>query len=146
MNTDTISNLAPALQKLYYFYHTLSMNTLDDINHVYDKEIEFQDPIHSLKGCSALTDYFVDLMQNVKTIDFQFNAIHQYEQQATIEWTMSFTHPKMNSGQSIHVEGTSLVKFGDKITHHRDYFDVGVMVYEQLPLIGRLIKVIKSKI
>ena len=146
MNKESISNLAPALQSLYHFYHTLSTQTLHEIDHIYDKDIQFQDPIHLLSGVSALKGYFIDLMQNIETIHFTFNHIHQYEQQATIEWVMTFTHPKMNSGKAINVEGTSLVTFNDKITHHRDYFDVGVMVYEQLPIIGRLIRFIKSKI
>jgi hypothetical protein len=43
------------------------------------------------------------------------------------------------------VDGFSQISFEDnKVKHHRDYFDLGSMLYEQIPVLGLLIKKIKS--
>ena len=41
---------------------------------------------------------------------------------------------------SSHIKGSQ-----DKVTFHQDYIDLGAMLYEQLPIVGRLIKWIKTK-
>jgi hypothetical protein len=46
------------------------------------------------------------------------------------------------------VPGGTLIKIDkfEKIIFHRDYFDAGAMLYEQIPLLGRVIKWVKQKI
>jgi hypothetical protein len=58
---------------------------------------------------------------------------------------MTYSHPKLNKGQSINVEGMSQLRFSDKIFAHRDYFDVGQMLYEQVPFLGGLIGLLKNR-
>jgi hypothetical protein len=33
-----------------------------------------------------------------------------------------------------------------KVRYHRDYFDLGAMLYEHLPLLGSLVKTIKRRL
>ena len=62
-------------------------------------------------------------------------------------WTMKFTSSKMNKGKPISVDGiTMLVIENDKITYHRDYYDLGQMLYENVPLLGLIIKRIKRSL
>ena len=62
-------------------------------------------------------------------------------------WTMFVNYPSLNSGQTVRVEGASFLKTRNgKIYYHRDYFDLGSVLYEHVPLIGRLIKKIKQRI
>ena len=62
-------------------------------------------------------------------------------------WTLVFVHPRLNYGQRVEVEGTSLFKIADsKITYQRDYYDMGAMLYENLPLIGPFIKLIRRRL
>ena len=56
------------------------------------------------------------------------------------------THPRLNRGNEFSVAGVSIIKFNDKIYSHRDYFDLGAMLYEQLPLFGSMTKFIKRKL
>jgi limonene-1,2-epoxide hydrolase len=50
----------------------------------------------------------------------------------------------MNKGKPIAVDGITMLKIADdRVVYHRDYYDLGQMVYENIPLIGRLIKKIK---
>jgi len=44
------------------------------------------------------------------------------------------------------VPGVSVIHFGEKVTAQRDYFDVGAMLYERLPLIGWLLRWVKRMV
>ena len=65
-----------------------------------------------------------------------------------VEWNMTVCHPKLNRAQPIIVPGATLFEINNnnKITYHRDYFDAGIMLYEQIPLLGKIIKWIKRKL
>ena len=60
-------------------------------------------------------------------------------------WEMHVKHKKIKGGENIVVEGVSIVKYqGDKVIYHRDYFDIGEMVYENIPILGSMIRWIKD--
>ena len=49
------------------------------------------------------------------------------------------------SGEVIRVEGASFLKVrNNRIYYHRDYFDLGAFVYENVPMLGSIIKRIKQ--
>ena len=58
---------------------------------------------------------------------------------------MSFTHPKLAGGKAIIVDGATDLRFDEKITYHRDYIDMGQMLYEHIPVLGSAIRYIKKQ-
>ena len=46
----------------------------------------------------------------------------------------------------IRVEGLSVVYFDELITQQKDFFDLGALVYENIPFFGRLIRKVKDQI
>ena len=59
---------------------------------------------------------------------------------------MRFAHPKLNGHKEITVTGVSEIKFDERITYHRDYFDVGSMFYEQVPILKTIIQALKKRL
>jgi hypothetical protein len=60
---------------------------------------------------------------------------------------MKLKHPKLNGGQPVEVNGVSQIRFsGDRVIYHRDYFDLGEMLYENIPLLGVVIRNIKQRL
>jgi hypothetical protein len=60
---------------------------------------------------------------------------------------MKLKHPKLNGGQPVEVNGVSQICFsGDRVIYHRDYFDLGEMLYENIPLLGVVIRNIKQRL
>lgn len=127
-------------------YQTLSTDNLDLLSSIYHQDIIFIDPMHELKGFSNLFEYFKNLYENLSFCEFVIDNIIAEDNQAAIYWTMSYQHPKLNKGEVVTVMGSSHIKgFEDKVIYHRDYLDLGSMLYEQLPIFGKLIKFIKKK-
>ncbi|MFT7052616.1 MAG: hypothetical protein ACJAU1_000163 [Psychromonas sp.] len=127
-------------------YQGLDKNNLTQLGLVYSENINFIDALHNLKGLDQLTAYFSHLYANLLYCNFTIEEVIQEEGKASIIWTMQYAHPKINKGKPIWVNGCSLLKFNQKIYYHRDFLDMGQMLYEQLPLLGGLIRVVKKRV
>ncbi len=139
--------MAP-LDKFMETYNQLDKNNLALLDTIYHPEVQFSDPAHSLDGLNSLKLYFTALYENVRSIRFAFHAHLENRGQAFLTWTMHFSHPRLAKGRSIAVSGCSRLAFAPdgKVIHHRDYFDLGEMVYEHVPVLGSLVKTIKKRL
>jgi len=127
-------------------YQSLSVDNLNLLEAIYHEDITFIDPIHEVKGFNKLHDYFKGLYENLSQCRFVINEVIVNENVAAIYWEMNYVHPKLNKGKAVKVSGNSLIKGRDnKVIYHKDYLDLGVMLYEQLPLLGKVIKWVKIK-
>src|SRR6056297_468949 len=136
-----------ALERFLDTYQRLNRNNLDLLGAIYSEDVRFSDPAHSLNGLPALCDYFAELYANVDTITFDFAEPHVSGDQVFVQWRMRLRHPRLNRGGEVEVPGISCLHFADdgRVDDHRDYFDLGVLLYEQLPLLGSLVRAVKRR-
>ena len=135
------------INRLVEFYTSLSLDSVEKLDQFYSKDIVFIDPAHQLSGILALKSYFADLLQNTQECRFVINAVNQENNTFFLTWCMVYRHKRINRGREVSVEGISkIVIEDDLITHHRDYFDLGIMIYEQLPIVGGLIRGVKGRL
>ena len=128
-------------------YNLLNATNLKLLGDIYHEDVVFVDPVHKIEGLAKLAEYFEGLYQNMNHCEFNVVNSLSSGQQAAIYWDMSFSHKKIKSGETIVVEGHSLLKEQQgKVIYQRDYFDVSSMVYEHVPLLGSVIRAIKQKI
>ncbi|MGV2986925.1 nuclear transport factor 2 family protein [Vibrio sp. E150_011] len=128
-------------------YQQLDKHNLHLLEAVYHQDVVFEDPAHRVEGYAALLAYFGELYANVIRCDFNIEHHQQLADTGFITWTMSLLHPKLNSGQPVEVKGVSHLIFRDDLViYHRDYFDLGQMLYEQVVLLGPVIKHIKQRL
>ena len=127
-------------------YQKLNKDNLDQLASIYAENIVFKDAVHQVEGLDQLHAYFQHLYENLSACQFDIEQVISQQGQASIIWTMTFSHKKLNSGAEIKVNGCSHLKFNQKIYYHRDYLDMGQMVYEHLPLLGGIIKLIKKRV
>lgn len=127
-------------------YQRLSADNLDVLREIYAPNIHFQDPGHQLNGINALVSYFEHLFSNVTHCRFEIEQVMEQESEALVRWQMRFAHPKLNGGHTICVPGMSHLRFSEQIDFHRDYFDLGAMLYEHIPIMGTLVKTLKRRL
>ena len=129
-------------------FNRLDRNNLSLLDNIYHPDICFIDPAHTLDGLPALKQYFASLYENVRSIRFAFDAPMQSGRRAVVTWTLHMTHPRLAKGRPVAVQGCSCLTFApdDRVTGHRDYFDLGAMIYEHLPLVGGLIRTVKKRL
>lgn len=135
------------VQTVSQVYQQLNKSNLHLLSDVYHQEVVFEDAAHRLEGWHALERYFDALYTNVKRCDFDVIEHQQSGDNGFITWQMALEHPKLSKGAVIKVNGVSHLKFHqDRVIYHRDYFDLGEMLYEHLPVLGSVIKTIKQRL
>ncbi len=138
--------MQPVVERFTQTYRQLSVRSLGLLSDLYSDDIEFQDPFHRIAGLPALRQYLAALYAHVEACSFRFEDDVRQGNCAVLTWTMQLNHPRLNAGAVVTVPGSTLIRFRDKVFYHRDYFDAGAMLYEQLPLIGMLIRTIKGRV
>ncbi len=136
------------LSRFIALYQQLNLQQVHRLPEVYADEVIFIDPAHRIEGLTALGDYFAALYQRLAYCRFEIISQQHEGAQAWLSWVMTFSHPRLAAGQPIRVEGATRLEFDSagKVRVHRDYFDLGALLYEQLPLLGPLVRVIKGRL
>ncbi|WDE08368.1 nuclear transport factor 2 family protein [Thalassomonas viridans] len=134
------------LDKFITTYQSLDADNLELLAELYHQDIIFRDPMHTITGIDALSAYFEALYQNIFYCHFRITQVLKNGEQAAVYWQMEYAHKRLNKGRKITVEGHSLLMGKeDKVICHRDYLDLGQMVYEHIPVLGRIILWLKAR-
>ncbi|MFT5698280.1 MAG: hypothetical protein ACI8ZB_001134 [Desulforhopalus sp.] len=133
------------MENFLEMYQKLNAENLHTLKSVYSRDVRFVDPAHEIVGLDNLSAYFAALYKNIESIDFSFGEPLLIESKCYVSWEMTFRHPRLIGGKAIAIEGVTYLEFDDQgmVFYHRDYFDLGAMLYEHIPLLGRLVKSIK---
>ncbi len=131
--------------KVMDFYSDFSKESIPLIDELYTQDIEFVDPVHVLTGSLALKAYFKRLATNMLQYQIRYLDIIEGAGSAHLSWEMIYSHKSLNSGQPILVKGMSLIKFTSKVYYHEDRYDLGAMIYEHIPLFGKVTTFFKKR-
>ncbi len=121
--------------------------TSQKIADVYAGNVIFRDPVHEIHGLEAMQKYFDGVSTNLLECRFEFDRTLVDGGQASLWWTMHYRHPRLSGGRALALRGASLLKLdltADRVLVHEDVYDLGAMVYEQIPLLGAVIRRVKA--
>lgn len=138
--------MSELIENFCSYYQKFTLKNLTRLDAIYTKDVVFEDPLHKTQGLDEIAAYFKRTMTNINDCQFQIDEALESNQQAFITWAMTFSHPKLNNGHKIILPGSSHLKFNDAIYYQRDYYDLGQMIYEQIPLLNFMISKIKNRI
>lgn len=127
-------------------FNGLNRSTLHLVGELYSTDVLFRDPIHEVKGLPQLEAYFGRLYDGVELCRFDFHSAIESQGEAMLAWTMHLRHGRFRRGETVEVPGASLIRFATKVHFHQDYFDVGRLIYERIPVLGTVIRGIKKQL
>lgn len=140
------------VQNFISMYETLHKDNLHLLQPVYSDDIVFIDALHEVKGLDSLERYFAGMYGNlisssIKITDVQCSrsSTDEGEGIAYLTWSMTYVHPQLANKKPISLDGVTKIKHTDKVTYHRDYADMGQMLYEHIPVLGSAIRFIKRR-
>lgn len=139
---------AAQLDDFFKAYQALSVENLDLLNDLYAVDVVFSDPAHTIAGLESLKNYFAGMYENISEIYFEFTNSMTKGNEAFVRWQMRFVHPKLKKGAPVTVPGVTWLQFNDsgKVSRHHDYFDLGAMLYEHIPVLGTVIRNLKKRL
>lgn len=141
-----VTSMTPE-EKTVHIWNELRKDNLEILNDYYAKDLVFEDPLGRLEGLDAMKKHYAQLYENVTQIRFEFSKVIKEGNEYFFRWKMILRSSKLNSGEDIVVEGGSMILFNEQglVTYHRDFFDMGEMIYEHIPLLKTVIKSIKGR-
>lgn len=135
------------LERFKKAMNEVTADSLDLLPEIYAEDIRFIDPLHEIEGLDALRAYYARMYEGVAEIRFEFVNEVTHGEEASLVWIMHMRHKNFRSDEVLELPGMSYVKFEDgKVTHHRDSFDVGAMIYERVPVLGGLVRYVKGRL
>jgi len=132
------------VEKFKEYFTQMKGGDFTAINEIYSDDVIFIDPIHSINGIENLKAYFKKLDSNLIEGSFQFTDESTIDNIAYLQWEMNLKLklPKKN----VKASGISVLIVDQKIVRQRDSFDAGELFYENVPVLGRVIRFLKRKI
>lgn len=158
MNTSTADMHTTATTarstRIRAIFNAMGKDTLHLVDEMYARKVHFEDPFHRVDGREALRDYYRKMYDGVQSIRFDFDAETASANELVLYWTMTFEHPRLRGGKAISLPGCSRLVFVDdaddadrgKVCLHRDYFDAGALLYEHIPLLGRVVRFLRERV
>ena len=140
MNTDN-----PLIDQFKDYFRVLHNSDLSQLRRIYAENIVFKDPVHEIRGLVELEDYFTSMCSDLSDCRFEYLDELVSDSAAYVKWMMHFKHPKLGN-RLISVRGVSHLKIGDKIEFHEDFYDMGAMLYEQLPVLGNVTRWLRLRL
>lgn len=108
---------------------------------LYAPDAQFQDPFTAVRGADAIGEYLTNAYLNVIECRFDFGTPVIDEMRMCQPWIMHVRHRRLRSGQPLVVEGNSVLQWNDEqLEFHRDYFDAGQLLYENVPVLGPAVR------
>lgn len=140
------AHYCPRPVKLFKAYYAdLMQADFDSLAQIYDARIRFCDPVHAVVGLDQLQCYMEALCEQLQHCHFEYLDELIGNGQAYIKWNMYFSHRKLGA-ETICVRGMSQILFDERITYHEDVYDMGAMLYENLPLLGPVTRLLKRRL
>lgn len=127
-------------------YNQPGPRLIASLDSLYAPDVVFTDPARTIHGLGELKHYMEDLYSGVESCRFDFREQVTGAGQAFSCWEMTLVHRRLRPGQPVTIRGASYLEFGERITVHRDYFDLGALIYERVPVLGVAVKAIRNRL
>ena len=136
-----------SLTKLKQYYESFDQASFDNLEDIYADDVVFTDPLHEINGVEALKKYFKGICSNLTYCQFTFTNEIVDNTSACLKWQMEYSHESLKNNARLTLAGVSVIQFlDDKIILQEDFYDMGAMTYEHIPLLGSAIRVVKARI
>ncbi len=137
-----------AVEKLCNFYQSLRVEDVSHLGEIYHEDVTFTDPVHSVNGLSQLKQYFSSICSD--EVEYRFDidnvVVSSCNTQAFLQWVMHYSHPKLSSNRPLQLIGSSVLRYDERVQHQQDYYDLGAMIYEHIPVMGWCVKRLKERL
>ncbi|MEM7650766.1 MAG: nuclear transport factor 2 family protein [Pseudomonadota bacterium] len=143
---ETPINFQRALDDYIQYFEKLNARSIRLIEKIAAPGIRFKDPFNDVQGVDAFERIFEHMFANIDSPKFEVQdyAWGKEGHTAYLRWVL---HYKLK-GQSRRIDGMSEVMFSKdgKLMSHIDHWDAGEQFYEHIPVLGALIRFVKSKL
>lgn len=136
------------VDELVNYFETLTAEAVARMDEFYTEDAYFRDPFNEVNGLANIRPIFAEMY--VSLLDPRFVILDRVIQgdSVVLTWDFTFRIKKLKPEVNRKIHGLSLLKLAQdgRVRWHRDYWDAAGELYEQLPLVGGLMRWLKHRI
>jgi steroid delta-isomerase len=135
----------PRIEHVRAYFESITPQSAARIDEIYTADAYFKDPFNEVRGAAAIRRIFEHMFVQVDSPRFVVRDTVAQGDDAFLTWDFLFRLRRL-PGEQV-VRGASHLKFGadGRIRYHRDYWDAAEELYEKLPVLGGLMRLLKKR-
>lgn len=124
-----------------YFTNMSAASVAEQTAAVYAPDAYLNDTLVGLDGAARIQAYFSHTMQETRVLNVRFIDRAQNGIDWFVRWEMTVEHGSLADGRPVLTYGVTQFRFDKegRVLLHKDFWDSGTGLYEQLPLLGRVV-------
>lgn len=125
------------------FFERLERGTLSELDRLLAPDVHFKDPFNDVRGRDAVRSIFEHMFDTAEAPRFCIDGWMCRDDAASIRWRFQCEVQNL----SIAFPGMSFVRFNERgeVMEHIDYWDPTEGIYEQVPLLGWLMRSLRRR-
>lgn len=134
----------PRLARVVQAYEGLRPDTLDALEQLFAPGARFIDPFNDVRGRPAIRRVFAHMFETLEQPRFEVLQAMARGDTALLLWEMRF-----RSGERPRcIQGMSRLRFDAQglVSLHQDHWDPARQLYEELPLLGALLRWLRRRL
>ncbi len=127
-------------------FESLAPADLARLAEFYTADARFKDPFNDVTGVSAIERIFAHMFAALDEPRFVVRDIVAEGEQCFLTWDFHFRMKRFSREPQV-IHGGSHLRFAadGRVVLHRDYWDAAEELYEKLPVIGALMRWLKTR-
>ncbi len=135
---------AQPLDAIATWYQELSPDNLEAIDAYFHEEVYFKNPFHEFADRNSLVALYQRMFERLEAPRFIVDQRIGDATQGVLVWRFFFDF----KGRPYCVCGVSHLRFtvDGRVLSCHDYWDAAEQIYERLPVVGRLLRLLKKRL
>lgn len=134
------------LYRVIDFFQSISVDSAQTLSLIYTDDVWFKDPFNEVQGLEPVRHIFTHMFEQVDAPRFIVKHSVLQDDHAFLTWDFLFRMRRF-SDQEQCVRGATHIRFAQdgRVAYHRDYWDAAEELYEKLPVIGSVMRWLKTR-
>lgn len=141
---------ADALARFAAFFESFAGDRIERLlPATYAEDVYFNDTLKAVRGRAALAHYLRDSADAVDDCRVQvLSNTRTAEGEYVVRWRMGIRFKRFRRGVDTATVGMSHLRFNGQglVVYHQDYWNAADGLYEHIPLLGSLIRLVKRRL
>lgn len=134
------------LYRVIDFFQAISVDSAQTLSLIYTDDVWFKDPFNEVQGLEQVSHIFTHMFEQVDAPRFVVTHSVLQDDQAFLTWDFLFRMRRFSDEEQC-IRGATHVRFASdgRVAYHRDYWDAAEELYEKLPVVGSLMRWLKTR-
>jgi ketosteroid isomerase-like protein len=134
------------LYRVIDFFQSISADSARTLSLIYTDDVWFKDPFNEVQGLEQVSHIFTHMFEQVDAPRFVVTHSVLQDDQAFLTWDFLFRMRRFSDDEQC-IRGATHVRFASdgRVAYHRDYWDAAEELYEKLPVVGSLMRWLKTR-